>query len=70
MNVTLNGADCAEGCDQVQRLALEILGHLAAMAESMSPFQTHQVSIPLRRVIHSLSAISSFALYLDFFVVL
>ena len=35
--------DALEGCDQVQKLALELLGHLAAMAEDMSPFEPQQV---------------------------
>lgn len=34
----------------MQRIALEILGHLAAMAESMSPFQPHQVRLPVERL--------------------
>lgn len=35
-------ADCLEGSDDVQIIAMEILGHLAGMAESLSPFQLHQ----------------------------
>ena len=39
------GEDCSEGCDDLQRGALEMLGHLAGMAEWISPFQPHQVCL-------------------------
>lgn len=41
--VMITDKDCIEGCDEVQKGAIEILGHLAGMAESISPFQIHQV---------------------------
>lgn len=38
-----DGADCLEGSNEVKNVAMEILGHLAGMAESLCPFQPHQV---------------------------
>ncbi|CAM9096876.1 unnamed protein product, partial [Laminaria digitata] len=47
--------DCSEGCDDLQRGALEMLGHLAGMAEWISPFQPHQAAAlwsAVARVLH------------------